>query len=116
MNEKQRKQEREDNEKQRLDIENTRRKAKGMELLTELKSDEKKSDEKDKKAKDDTTKNESTKNLSAKDADSKDVKEEDEAKEPDALLLEAGKILTDLMSLSQNPTAEQQQAQQQTEQ
>jgi carboxyl-terminal processing protease len=116
LNEKQRKKEREDNEKQRLDIENSRRKAKGMELLTELKSDEKKSDEKDKKAKDDTTKNESTKDLSAKDADSKDVKEEDEAKEPDALLLEAGKILTDLMSLSQNPTAEQQQAQHQTEQ
>ncbi|MEH6448036.1 MAG: carboxy terminal-processing peptidase [Oleispira sp.] len=104
LNEKQRKQEREDNESQRLAIENTRRKAKGMELLTELKSDEKKKDD---KAKDGDDKD-------SKGKDSKD--EEDEKKEADALLLETGKILTDLMSLSQNSAAELQQAQQQTKQ
>ena len=40
LNEKQRKQEREDNEKQRLEIENKRRKAKGMELLEALQTEE----------------------------------------------------------------------------
>jgi len=109
LNEKQRKQEREDNESQRLAIENTRRKAKGMELLTELKSDEKKSDD---KKKDDKAKDGDDKENKGK--DSKD--EEDEKKEADALLLETGKILTDLMGLSQNPAAELQQAQQQTQQ
>jgi len=100
LNEKQRKQEREDNEEQRLAIENKRRKAKGMELLTELKSSEKKKE--DEKSKEGEKK------------ESED-KEEDE-KEPDALLLETGKILSDLMSLSKNSAAELQQAQQQTKQ
>ena len=101
LNEKQRKQEREDNEEQRLAIENKRRKAKGMELLTELKSSEKKKeDEKSKEGEKKESEN----------------KEEEDEKEPDALLLETGKILSDLMSLSKNSAAELQQAQQQTKQ
>jgi carboxyl-terminal processing protease len=100
LNEKQRKQEREDNEKQRLSIENIRRKAKGMELLTELKSDEDKSDKK--------------KGDEKKDDKDKVAKEEDK-KEPDALLFETGNILSDLMSLSKSPAPELQ-AQQQNQQ
>jgi len=102
LNEKQRKQEREDNEEQRLAIENKRRKAKGMELLTELKSSEKKKE--DEKSKEGEKK------------ESENKEEEEDEKEPDALLLETGKILSDLMSLSKNSAAELQQAQQQTKQ
>ena len=93
LNEKQRKQEREDNEQQRLAIENKRRKAKGMELLTELKSSDKKTE--DDKAKE------------GEEKESKDKEEDD--KEPDALLLETGKILTDLMELNNIPTTKTQQ-------
>jgi carboxyl-terminal processing protease len=100
LNEKQRKQEREDNEKQRLAIENKRRKAKGMELLTELKSSEKKKE------------NDKSKEGEKKESEDK----EEDKKEPDALLLETGKILSDLMSLSKSSAAELQQAQQQTKQ
>jgi carboxyl-terminal processing protease len=93
LNEKQRKQEREDNEQQRLAIENKRRKAKGMELLTELKSSDKKKE--DDKAKE------------GEEKESKDKEEDD--KEPDALLLETGKILTDLMELNNIPATKTQQ-------
>ena len=88
-----RKQEREDNEQQRLAIENKRRKAKGMELLTELKSSDKKKE--DDKAKE------------GEEKESKDKEEDD--KEPDALLLETGKILTDLMELNNIPATKTQQ-------
>jgi len=93
LNEKQRKQEREDNEQQRLAIENKRRKAKGMELLTEQKSSDKKKE--DDKAKE------------GEEKESKDKEEDD--KEPDALLLETGKILTDLMELNNIPATKTQQ-------
>ena len=96
LNEKQRKQEREDNEKQRLTIENQRRKSKGMELLDKLKD----ADEKEKKtaSKDDKNSDESSDKEEAK-------------KEPDALLIETGNILTDLMKLSVLPVSSVQQAQ-----
>ncbi len=93
LNEKQRKQEREDNEKQRLALENQRRKSKGMPLLDSLKdADEEENSETEENS-----------------ADKKDVKE----KEPDALLIETGNILTDLMLLNQLPTSKIQQAQRQ---
>lgn len=99
LNEKQRKQEREDNEKQRLTIENQRRKAKGMELLDSLK---------------DADENDENSELAEKDAtaDVNDSKqdEKDEDKEPDALLIETGNILLDLMALKVNLDPEQQQA------
>jgi carboxyl-terminal processing protease len=95
LNEKQRKQEREDNESQRLSFENKRRKAKGMELLESLKTDEELKKEEEKTSDDKET-----------------AKKE---KEPDALLLETGNILTDLMQLSSAPKAELQQAQHQTQ-
>tara|TARA_R110001583_G_scaffold50779_1_gene158543 strand:+ start:2783 stop:5002 length:2220 start_codon:yes stop_codon:yes gene_type:complete len=116
LNEKQRKQEREDNKKQRLDIENKRRKAKGMELLTELKSDDD-SEEKSSDKKKDAEKKESknltdSKNSNTEGKSSVEVdKETEEEKEPDALLLETGNILVDLMSLGKKPVTEQQQAQ-----
>jgi carboxyl-terminal processing protease len=91
LNEKQRKQEREDNENQRLTFENTRRKAKGMELLESLKTDEELKKEEDKA--------------------SDDKEAEEKEKESDALLLETGNILTDLMQLSKIPSTELQQAQ-----
>lgn len=108
LNEKQRKQEREDNEKQRLVIENQRRKAKGMDLLDSFKDLEK---EEEHKVSSTDAKNVeagssdaevATDNDSKKDlADTKD-KQEKEEKEPDALLLETGNILTDLMSFNKN--------------
>ena len=103
LNEKLRKQEREDNEKQRLEIENKRRKAKGMELLTKLKSDDDDSDKKDEKSH----------AVDSDDDSVKDNKDKDtaETKEPDALLLETGNILVDLMSLGNKHSTEQQQAQ-----
>jgi carboxyl-terminal processing protease len=91
LNEKQRKQEREDNENQRLAFENTRRKAKGMELLESLKTDEELKTEENKA--------------------SDDKEAEEKEKEPDALLLETGNILTDLMQLSKIPNTGLQQAQ-----
>ena len=117
LNEKKRKQEREDNEKQRLEIENKRRKAKGMELLTELKSDDD-SDKKDAKKKKEKTDAENKDEKDIADAKSDDnVSENDssenkssedesdeEDKEPDALLMETGNILVDLMRLTKTPT------------
>ena len=120
LNEKKRKQEREDNEKQRLEIENKRRKAKGMELLTELKSDDD-SDKKDAKKKKEKTDAEnkdekdiadaksdvdSSENQSAENKSSEDESNEEE-KEPDALLMETGNILVDLMRLTKTPTTAQ---------
>jgi carboxyl-terminal processing protease len=91
LNEKLRKQERENNETERLGIENKRRKAKGMTLLSELKSDGDISDKnKDEK-------------ISKDDPKDNNVKEE-----PDALLFETGYILTDLMHLNENTLAKQQ--------
>ncbi len=120
LNEKKRKQEREDNEKQRLEIENKRRKAKGMELLTELKSDDdsdkqdakkkkEKTDEENKdekdiadaKSDDNASENNSSENKSSED------ESDDEDKEPDALLIETGNILVDLMRLTNTPTTAQ---------
>ncbi len=120
LNEKKRKQEREDNEKQRLEIENKRRKAKGMELLTELKSDDD-SDKKDAKKKKEKTDAENKDEKDIADAKSDDnVSENDssenkssedesdeEDKEPDALLMETGNILVDLMRLTKTPTTAQ---------
>lgn len=109
LNEKQRKQEREDNEKQRLSIENQRRKAKGMELLESLKEldDEEESDSSS------TDKEPSTKEKTDDKKDGKaDNKEKDEKdkKEPDAQLIETGHILLDLMAFSQGVAAEKQAA------
>ena len=125
LNEKKRKQEREDNEKQRLDIENERRKAKGMELLTELKSDDdsatkeaKKKKEKtdaesedqkdiaDAKSEDDTSGDNISEGNISKDNSTDDKAEEDD-KEPDALLMETGNILVDLMRLTKTSTTAQ---------
>ena len=120
LNEKKRKQEREDNEKQRLEIENKRRKAKGMELLTELKSDDD-SDKKDAKKKKEKTDAENKDEKDIADAKSDDnVSENDssenkssedesdeEDKEPDALLMETGNILVDLMRLTKTLTTAQ---------
>ena len=94
LNEKQRKQEREDNEKQRLEIENKRRKAKGMELLEALQTEEELLAEAEQAEK-----------------DKKDGKESEKEEEPDALLVEAGHILTDLMLLNEAPMANEQHAQ-----
>ena len=125
LNEKKRKQEREDNEKQRLEIENKRRKAKGMELLTELKSDDD-SDKKDAKKKkektdaenkdekdiadaksdDNVSENDSSENDSSENKSSEDESDEED-KEPDALLMETGNILVDLMRLTKTPTTAQ---------
>ncbi len=116
LNEKLRKQEREDNEQQRLEIENKRRKAKGMELLTELINDDS-SDEKhsDKKKVGEKSNSEETKKADSKDGNTKDIDDKNlaEKKEPDALLLETGNILTDLMTLSKLPATKTQQAQNQ---
>ena len=130
LNEKKRKQEREDNEKQRLEIENKRRKAKGMELLTELKSDDD-SDKKDAKKKkektdaenkdekdiadaksddnvseNDSSENDSSENKSSENKSSEDESDEED-KEPDALLMETGNILVDLMRLTKTLTTAQ---------
>lgn len=94
LNEKQRKQEREDNEKQRLDIENKRRKAKGMELLKALQTEEELIAEAEQEEK-----------------DKKNGKESKKDDEPDALLVEAGRILTDLMLLKEVPSSKEQHAQ-----
>lgn len=107
LNEKQRKQEREDNEKQRLTIENQRRKAKGMELLDSLKDEDTDSSKKDKTAAIST--DDSKKDGSKKD-DSKKDDTEKEDKEPDALLIETGNILTDLMNLGKLPSGKLQHA------
>ena len=96
LNEKQRKQEREDNEKQRLAIENQRRKAKGMELLDSLKDEDADSSKKDNTAAIST-------DDSKKDGSKKDDAEKED-KEPDALLIETGNILTDLMNLGKLPS------------
>ena len=95
LNQKKRKQEREDNEKQRLDIENKRRKAKGMELLEALQTEE-----------------ELVAEAEQAEKDKKDGKESEEKEEPDALLVETGYILTDLMLLQEGPAASKQHAQQ----
>jgi len=94
LNEKQRKQEREDNEKQRLEIENKRRKAKGMELLEALQTEEELIAEAEQAEK-----------------DKKEGKETEKEEEPDALLVEAGHILTDLMLLKELPSPNEQHAQ-----
>jgi carboxyl-terminal processing protease len=107
LNEKLRKQEREDNETERLGIENKRRKAKGMALLSELKSDSDSSDKKHGSEKKDSGKIKDE-NISKDDSKDNNVKEE-----PDALLFETGNILTDLMHLNENTLAKQQSQQQQ---
>ena len=94
LNQKQRKHEREDNEKQRLTIENKRRKAKGMELLEALQTEE-----------------ELVAEAEQAEKDKKEGKESEEKEEPDALLVEAGYILTDLMILKQSPSTDKQHAQ-----
>jgi len=100
LNEKQRTQEREENEQQRLDIENKRRKAKGMELLEALQTEEELLAEAQEAEKE-------------KEKNKKEGKEEvEDEEEPDALLVEAGYILTDLMQLKETPNTAKQQAQQ----
>jgi carboxyl-terminal processing protease len=116
LNEKLRKQEREDNETERLAIENKRRKAKGMTLLNELKSDsdigdtkhgrEQKNSEKDNdKSIDNEISKDNSKNNNIKVGDDKKLADQEE---PDALLFETGNILTDLMSLNEKTVAKQQ--------
>jgi carboxyl-terminal processing protease len=102
LNEKLRKQEREDNETERLGIENKRRKAKGMALLSELKSDNDVSD----KNKDEKISKHGSKVDNVKEGDGKNLVDQEE---PDALLFETGNILTDLMHLNENTLAKQQQ-------
>ncbi len=80
LNEQLRKQERDANDAKRLDLENKRRKAKGLELLTSL-------DEK-----------EAADDKATKKADEADEKEEEKAEE-DALLTESGRILLDYVQL-----------------
>ncbi len=70
--------ERKETEQRRLALENKRRKAKGMELLTELEDADKDDDKDDKKENEDSEKN----------------------KSEDALLLEGGEILVDFMKLT----------------
>ncbi|MGK0249776.1 MAG: carboxyl-terminal processing protease [Oleispira sp.] len=116
LNEKLRKQEREDNETERLGIENKRRKAKGMALLSELKGDNDISDKKHGSAKKDGEKD-SDENKDKKMSNDTNVKEGDgknlaDQEEPDALLFETGNILTDLMHLNENTLAKQQSQQQ----
>jgi carboxyl-terminal processing protease len=119
LNEKLRKQEREDNEMERLGIENKRRKAKGMTLLSELKSD---SDSDSSVKKHGREKKDGEKN-SEKNKEGKDKSKDDNVKEgagknladqeePDALLFETGNILSDLMHLDENTLAKQQSQQQ----
>jgi len=84
LNEKTREEERQENDDKRLALENERRKAKGMELLTSL---------------DDETE--------ADDTSAADDKDADKAEEDDALLMEAGHILVDFMNIeSQRLTAQ----------
>jgi carboxyl-terminal processing protease len=106
LNEKLRKQERENNETERLGIENKRRKAKGMTLLSELKSDGDISDKKHGREKKDSDKD-SDKNKDKK-ISNDDSKDNNVKEEPDALLFETGNILTDLMHLNENTLAKQQ--------
>jgi carboxyl-terminal processing protease len=106
LNEKLRKQERENNETERLGIENKRRKAKGMTLLSELKSDGDISDKKHGHEKKDSEKD-SDKNKDKK-ISNDDSKDNNVKEEPDALLFETGNILTDLMHLNENTLAKQQ--------
>jgi carboxyl-terminal processing protease len=112
LNEKLRKQEREDNETERLAIENKRRKAKGMTLLSELKNDDDVSDKKhggekksSDKSKDDGINEDNSKDNNIKEGDDKNLADQEE---PDALLFETGNILTDLMSLNEKTVAKQQ--------
>jgi carboxyl-terminal processing protease len=113
LNEKLRKQEREDNELERLAIENKRRKAKGMTLLSELKSDGDISDKKHGRKKKDSEKNKEGKDKSKddniKEGAGKNLADQEE---PDALLFETGNILSDLMHLDENTLAKQQSQQQ----
>ncbi|MFQ3170690.1 MAG: carboxyl-terminal processing protease [Oleispira sp.] len=122
LNEKQRKQEREDNEKERLNIENIRRKAKGLELLTELKSDNNNSihgtedkGTEDKGIEDKGSESKGSVDINAEDKNAEDKNDRNlaEQKEIDPLLFETGKILSDLMNLDEKTVAKQQQAQQQ---
>ncbi|MGK0476645.1 MAG: carboxyl-terminal processing protease [Oleispira sp.] len=101
LNEKLRKQEREDNETERLAIENKRRKAKGMTLLSELKNDDDVSD----KNKNNGINEDDSKDNNIKEGDDKNLADQEE---PDALLFETGNILTDLMSLNEKTVAKQQ--------
>jgi carboxyl-terminal processing protease len=102
LNEKLRKQEREDNETERLEIENKRRKAKGMKILSELESDNDVSD----KNKDGKIIKHDSKDDNIKEGDGKNLADQEE---PDALLFETGNILNDLMHLNENTLAKQQQ-------
>jgi carboxyl-terminal processing protease len=101
LNEKLRKQEREDNETERLEIENKRRKAKGMALLSELESDNDVSD----KNKDGKISKHDSKDNNVKKGDGENLADQEE---PDALLFETGNILTDLMHLNEKTLAKQQ--------
>jgi carboxyl-terminal processing protease len=101
LNEKLRKQEREDNETERLEIENKRRKAKGMALLSELESDNDVSD----KNKDGKISKHDSKDNNVKEGDGENLADQEE---PDALLFETGNILTDLMHLNEKTLAKQQ--------
>lgn len=88
LSEKVRQQERDDNEARRLDLENKRRTAKGLPLLTELEED---SDDLDQA-------NPSNDDTEGTDAASEDEPEK-EAPEEDALLVESGHILLDFIGL-----------------
>lgn len=114
LNEKIRKEEREANDDRRLALENTRRKAKGLELLDSLDDDEEENNKQsgdDKKSTDKADKKQAnTSNGKDKAAtadktnndggDEKDEKDDEE--EEDAVLVEAGQILLDYIQMS-NP-------------
>ena len=122
LNEKKRQQEREENESQRLGIENQRRKSKGMELLASFKEFEDNAKLKnDALLDDDTVQSESKKSETTKVGQSKKEASEQEVSddsivsneteadnEPDALLIETGKILKDLMSYKNSVKSTQQ--------
>lgn len=81
LNEAERRAEREENDERRLALENKRRKAKGLPVLTSLDSDEAESTEKSEGAE-------------------KEKTDDSEEEEPDAMLIETGNILLDYMRMS----------------
>ncbi|WP_420590192.1 carboxy terminal-processing peptidase [Bacterioplanoides sp.] len=110
LNEKVRQEEREANDDRRLALENTRRKAKGLELLDSLEDDEEEDNKQsgdDKKSTDKAdNKQASTSNgkdeAASEDKANSDAEEEKDDEEEDAVLVEAGQILLDYIQMS-NP-------------
>ena len=87
LNEKVRKEERQANDDRRLALENSRRKAKGLELLDSLDDEE---EEKQPAASEDVQ----------AEADNAEKTDEEENEEEDAVLVEAGEILLDYIRMT----------------